>query len=67
MTQDSIRGKAAIVGIGEVPTGLFPDRTFISAAVDVCDMAIKDAGISKDEIDTVIPIGLSAIPWTMPI
>ncbi len=58
MTQDSIRGKAAIVGIGEVPTGLFPDRTFISAAVDVCDMAIKDAGISKDEIDTVIPIGV---------
>ena len=58
MTQNSIRGKAAIVGIGEVPTGLFPDRSFISAAVDVCDMAIKDAGISKDEIDTVIPIGV---------
>ena len=58
MTQDTIRGKAAIVGIGEVPTGLFPDRSFISAAVDVCDMAIKDAGIPKDEIDTVIPIGV---------
>lgn len=58
MTQDSIRGKAAIVGIGEVPTGQFPDRSFISAAVDVCDMAIRDAGISKDEIDTVIPIGV---------
>lgn len=58
MKQDTIRGKAAIVGIGEVPTGLFPDRSLISAAVDVCDMAIKDSGISKDEIDTVIPIGV---------
>ncbi|MCP4750640.1 MAG: thiolase family protein, partial [Proteobacteria bacterium] len=38
----SIRGKAAIVGIGEVPTGHFPDRSFIKAAVDSSAMAIRD-------------------------
>ncbi|ACL02866.1 Acetyl-CoA acetyltransferase-like protein [Desulfatibacillum aliphaticivorans] len=54
---DSIRGKAAIVGIGEVPTGFYPDRSFIEAAVTVGVQAIKDAGIPKEEIDTVIPIG----------
>ncbi|MCP4757675.1 MAG: thiolase family protein, partial [Proteobacteria bacterium] len=58
----SIRGKAAIVGIGEVPTGHFPDRSFIKAAVDSSAMAIRDAGIKKEEIDTVIPIGVVANP-----
>ena len=54
----SIRGKAAIVGIGEVPTGMYPERSFTEAAVAVSEMAIKDAGIPKEEIDTVIPIGV---------
>jgi acetyl-CoA C-acetyltransferase len=54
----NIRGKVAIVGIGEVPTGMYPERSHINAAVNVCEMAIKDAGIPKEEIDTVIPIGV---------
>ncbi|MBA2882985.1 acetyl-CoA acetyltransferase [Desulfosalsimonas propionicica] len=58
----SISGKTAIVGIGEVPTGHFPDRSFIKAAVDVCEMAITDAGIPKQDIDTVIPIGVVSNP-----
>ena len=58
----SIRGKTAIVGIGEVPTGMYPERSFIEAAVAVSEMAIKDAGISKEEIDTVIPILAVANP-----
>jgi acetyl-CoA C-acetyltransferase len=59
---NTIRGKAAIAGIGEVPTGHFPDRSFIEAAVTVSEMAIKDAGIPKEEIDTVIPIGVVSNP-----
>jgi len=55
---DTIRGKAAIVGIGEVPTGHFPERSFIEAAVTASEMAIKDAGIRKEEVDTVVPIGV---------
>lgn len=58
----SMRGKAAIVGIGEVPTGMYPERSFVKAAVDVSEMAVKDAGIPKEEIDTVIPIGVLSNP-----
>jgi acetyl-CoA acetyltransferase len=58
----NLRGKTAIVGIGEVPTGLYPDRSFIDATITVCEMAIKDAGIPKKDIDTVIPIGVVANP-----
>ena len=54
----SLRGKVAIVGLGEVPIGRYPDRTLIEAAVDVAEQAIKSAGISKKDIDTVIPIGI---------
>ncbi|MGD0274764.1 MAG: thiolase family protein [Syntrophales bacterium] len=56
----SIRGKIAIVGIGEVPTGMYADRSFVEAAVQVSEMAIRDAGIPKKDIDTVIPIGAVA-------
>lgn len=58
----SIRGKAAIVGVGEVPTGMYPERSFIDAAVTASEMAIKDAGIPKKEIDTVLPIIVVANP-----
>lgn len=53
----TLKGKVAIVGIGEVPTGKFPERLPLEAAVDVCRQAIMDAGISKDEIDAIIPTG----------
>lgn len=59
---NSIRGKTAIVGIGEVPTGHYPQRSFIEAAITVCEMAIKDAGIPKSDVDTVIPIGVVSNP-----
>jgi acetyl-CoA acetyltransferase len=59
---ESIRGKAAIVGIGEVPTGHYPERSFIEAAVSVSEMAIRDAGIRKEEVDTIIPIGVVSNP-----
>jgi acetyl-CoA acetyltransferase len=49
------RGKTAIIGIGEVPTGRFPDTGAISFALDSARMAILDAGIDKNEIDFVIP------------
>ncbi|MDR2239776.1 MAG: thiolase family protein [Zoogloeaceae bacterium] len=51
----SNRGKTAIVGIGEIPTGRYPEQNAISFALDAARMAIADAGIAKDEIDFVIP------------
>lgn len=38
-----------------MPTGRFPDRGPIVSAIESARMAIRDAGIPKDEIDTVMP------------
>jgi len=51
----SLKGKVAIVGIGEVPTGRFPDKPAIYHAVESAKQAIRDSGIDKDEIDFVMP------------
>lgn len=56
MEKENIRGKVAIVGVGEVPSGMYPERSFISAAVTASEMAIKDAGIRKEDIDIIIPV-----------
>lgn len=48
---------AAVVGIGEVPTGNYPDRSALEAAAQVARMAVRDSGIDKSEIDVIIPTG----------
>jgi len=53
----SFKGKVAIVGIGEVPTGKFPEKPCLQNALEACREAIRDAGLKKDEIDTLIPTG----------
>lgn len=52
-----MRKRVAIVGIGEVPTGRFPERSALESALTSCRQAIADAGIKKEEIDYVIPTG----------
>lgn len=52
---DNLKGKVAVVGIGEVPTGRFPDRDAIYHGIESARRAIMDAGINKDEIDYVMP------------
>jgi len=51
------RGKAkgAIIGIGEVPTGRFPEMEAIEFAMKSAKLAIEDAGIDKNEIDCILP------------
>lgn len=51
------RGRVAIVGIGEVPTGKFAERPALESALESAREAILDAGIPKTEIDAVISIG----------
>ena len=51
------RGKTAIVGIGEVPTGKYPERTALESALESAREAILDSGLDKSEIDVVIPAG----------
>jgi acetyl-CoA C-acetyltransferase len=50
-----LKGKVAIVGIGEVPTGRFPETAAIYHAIESAKLAIRDAGIDKDEIDYSMP------------
>ena len=53
-----LRGKFAAVGIGEVPTGAYPERTALDAALIAARQAVQDSGIPKDEIDVVMPTGV---------
>lgn len=48
------RGKIAIIGIGEVPTGSYPDRTHWDILYDVCVQAVRDSGLHKNDIEGVI-------------
>lgn len=47
----------AVVGIGEVPTGRFEERTAIEAALTAARQAIDSSGLQRSEIDVVMPTG----------
>jgi acetyl-CoA C-acetyltransferase len=44
------------VGLGELPSGRFPDRSFIGDLTHVAALALADANVSVDEVDTVLLI-----------
>ena len=46
--------RVAITGIGEVPTGIFPERSALSAAVEAAAEAIENANVNQNEIDMMI-------------
>jgi acetyl-CoA C-acetyltransferase len=48
--------EAAFVGIGELPSGRYPDRPFIGSLVDVAVAAVRDAGLHMTDIDTILLI-----------
>lgn len=50
-------GEFAVVGTGEVPSGNYPERSEFEIAYDVSRLAIRDAGIDKDEIGAVLTAG----------
>ena len=44
------------VGIGEIPSGKYPDRGFIEALTTVAILALKDAEMAPRDIDTILLI-----------
>jgi len=50
-------GEFAVIGTGEVPNGNYPERSEFEIAYDVSRLAIRDAGIDKDEIGAVLTAG----------
>lgn len=63
----SLRGKAAVVGIAEYPTTRQPPpgRTTLGLLSELAGMAIKDAGLRKEDIDGLITYGPEVLPLTL--
>ena len=49
-----LKDKYAVVGVGYTPQGRVSDRTSLSFHVEACANAIKDAGLSREDIDGLI-------------
>jgi len=54
--------KIAIIGIGEVPTGTYPDRSQWDIIYETCIQAVRDAGIHKNDVEAVITVAPQAQP-----
>jgi acetyl-CoA acetyltransferase len=62
----SLRGRAAIVGIGELPTQrTYAGRTTLSLMAEAAGLAWQDARIRKEDIDGLITNGEAVHPLTL--
>lgn len=48
------KGKIAVIGIGEVPTRIMPERSRWDILYQVCIEAVRDSGLHKNDIEGVI-------------
>lgn len=55
--------KLAVIGIGEIETGWFPNRSPLDVILDVSRQAIMDAGIDKNEIGAFLLVPPLATEW----
>jgi acetyl-CoA C-acetyltransferase len=58
----STKAKMAIVGIGEVPTGVYPERSAWDIIYDTCIQAVQDSGLNKNDIEAVVTVAPQAQP-----
>jgi len=56
VTTAAAADEAAFVGVGELPSGRYPDRAFMGGLVDVAVAAVRDAGLTMTDIDTILLI-----------
>ncbi len=63
MNDRSLRGKTAIIGIGQSPVGKVPGRSPLWLAADAARKAIADAGLVKSNIDGVLSSHAFASPF----
>jgi len=62
----TLKGKAAIVGIGEIPTlRAYPGRTTFSLCAEATRLAIADAGLRKEDIDGLVTRGSDITPMEL--
>lgn len=60
---NSIRGKIAIVGAADTQVGEVPELGATQLCIDAAMRALKDAGISKDQIDGLVTCNSMAEPY----
>ena len=48
------KGNFAIIGTGEVPCGMYPERSEYEIAYTVARMAVEDARISMKDVGAVL-------------
>ena len=63
MSEASLRGKVAVIGIGQSPVGRVPGRSPLWLAADAARKAIADAGLKKTDIDGVLSSHAFASPF----
>jgi len=56
------KGKLAIIGVGEVPTARYPERSRWDIIYEVCQQAVMNAGVDKNDIEGVITVAPQAQP-----
>ncbi len=62
----TLRAKAAIVGIGELPTRReYPGRSMYGLCAEAARIAIEDAGLTKADIDGLVVEGGNVTPAAM--
>jgi len=62
----NLRGKAAIVGIGETAhRRSWPNRSSLGLAAEAAAEAIQDAGLRREDIDGMITVSTSFLPQRM--
>ena len=52
--KETLRGKAAIVGVGDTPVGRYPGRTQFAMHAEAALAAVADAGLTLADIDGVL-------------
>ncbi len=56
------KNSLAIIGIGEVPTGTYPDRSRWDIIYETCMEAVGFAGIDKNDVEGVVAVAPQAQP-----
>lgn len=67
MTQHSLRGSVAIVGVGQAGLGEAHGKTEMEILVEAAKAAVKDAGLSMRDIDGIATASVGASMWVMPV
>lgn len=55
-TSPTSKTDPVFIGVGEIPSGKYPDRSFIGDLTEVAVRALRDASMSPSDIDTILLI-----------